>query len=140
MVPRTAAEVRRLEDLKGSRIAVEHSSWPHYLLDTRGIRTAPYGGPIEIIEAVAKGEVSAGLVSAPYVGWYLKQHAEGAVKIADGYVADPELQWDVAVGLRNADEALLDSVNHTIDRLLADRTIQGILTKYGVTYISPRGR
>lgn len=140
VVPRATSDVRRVEDVKGSKIAVEHTSWPHYLLDTRGIPTASYGSSTEIIEAVARGEVSAGLASDPYVGWYLKEHPEGAVKIADGYVGDPELQWDVAVGLRNADEALLDSVNRAIDRLLADRTIQGILAKYGVTHVPPRGR
>lgn len=140
VVPPAASGVRRVEDLKGGKIAVEHGSWPHYLLDTRGIPTASYGSALDIIEAVAKGEVSAGLVSDPYVGWYLKQHPGGTVKIADGYVAEPELQWDVAVGLRNADQALLDAVNQAIDRLLADRTIQGTFVKYGVTYISPRGR
>lgn len=139
VVARGAPAVRRLEDLKGARIAVEHSSWPHYLLDTRGVPTASYGSPTEIIEAVAKGEVSAGLVSDPYVGWYLKQHPGGVVRVADGFVADPELQWDVAIGLRNADAALLDSVNQAIDRLLAEGTIQGIFAKYGITYISPRG-
>lgn len=140
VVPRAASEVRRPEDLKGGRIAVEHSSWPHYLLDTRGIPTASYGSPLEIIEAVAKGEISAGLVSDSYVGWYLKQHPGGSVRVADGFVADPELQWDVVIGLRNADEALLDSVNQAIDRLLAEGTIQGIFAKYGVTYVFPRGR
>ena len=70
---------------------------------------------------MAKGELAAGMVTDPYLGWFLKGHPEGAVKVADGYVRDPELQWNVAVRLLNADDALRDVVNQAIDRLLADR-------------------
>jgi polar amino acid transport system substrate-binding protein len=80
------------------------------------------------------------MVTDPYLGWYLKRHPEGAVKVAEGHVREPELQWNVAVGLRNADEALLNTVNQALDRLLADGTVQGIFAKYGVTYTPPHAQ
>ena len=53
---------------------------------------------------------------------------------------DPELQWNVAVRLVGADPPLRDAVDQILDRLLADRTIQDILAKYGMTYLPPFAR
>jgi ABC-type amino acid transport substrate-binding protein len=44
----------------------------------------------------------------------------------------------VAVGLRGADDALVEAVNRALDRLLADGVIQVIFAKYGIAYIPPR--
>ncbi len=129
--------VNRVEDVKGGKIGVEHTSWPHYLLSTRGIPTASFVSQTEILDAVAKGEVAAGMVTGPYLGWYLKQHPEGAVKAVEAYVPPTDLRWNVAVGLRNADDALVQAVDQALDRLLADGTIQGIFAKYGITYLPP---
>jgi polar amino acid transport system substrate-binding protein len=131
--------VEHLEDIKGGKIGVEHTSWPHYLLDQRKIPLASYGGSMDILDAVAKGEVAAGLVSDAYAGWYLKLNP-GTVKIADTYVPDKDLRWNVAVALRNADTALVDAVNRALDALTADKTIQTILGRYGITYHPPSAR
>jgi polar amino acid transport system substrate-binding protein len=137
LVPRADTAVHRVEDVKGGKIGVEYTSWPHYVLQTHGIGISAYRDQTEIIEAVAKGEIAAGMVTDPYLGWFLKEHPEAAVKVADGYVRDPELQWNVAVRLVNADQPLGDAVNQALDQLLADRTIQNILAKYGLTYLPP---
>jgi polar amino acid transport system substrate-binding protein len=137
LVPQADTAVHRVEDVKLGKIGVEYTSWPHYMLETHGIGITAYRDQTEIIEAVAKGEVAAGMVTDPYVGWFLKEHPEAAVKVADGYVRDPELQWNVAVRLLGADQPLRDAVNQALDGLLADRTIQNILAKYGLTYVPP---
>ncbi|RMF89757.1 MAG: hypothetical protein D6736_07870 [Nitrospinota bacterium] len=128
--------VQSLEDLKGAKVGVEHASWPHYLMDKRGIPVASYRTAMEILDAVARGEVEAGLVSDPYAGWYLKQHPN-AVKVVEGYTPDPSLRWNVAVGLRKADDALVEAVNQVLDEMLSSQKIQKIFAKYGVTYIPP---
>jgi polar amino acid transport system substrate-binding protein len=137
LVPQADTAVHRVEDVKAGKIGVEYTSWPHYLLQTHGIGVSAYRDQTEIIEAVAKGEIAAGMVTDPYLGWFLKEHPQAAVKVADGYVRDPELQWNVAVRLVNADQPLRDAVDQTLDRLLADQTIQNILAKYGLTYVPP---
>lgn len=129
--------VSRIEDVKGGKIGVEHTSWPHYLLSHQGIATASFGSQTEILEAMDKNEVPAGVVTGPYLGWYLKQHPDSAVKAVDAYVPPNDLRWNVAIGLRNADDALLQRVNEILDGLLADGTIQGIFAKYGITYAPP---
>lgn len=137
VVPRAAVGLNRPEDVKGGKIGVEHASWPHYLLDSQGIATASFASQTEILEALAGGGIAAAMVTGPYLGWYLKQHPEGAVKPVEAYVPHPDLRWNVAVGLRNADDALVQAVNQALDRLLADGTIQGIFAKYGITYVPP---
>lgn len=138
LVPQADTAVHGVEDVKAGKIGVEYTSWPHYLLQTRGIPITAYRSQTDIIEAVAKGEVAAGMVTDPYVGWFLKAHPQpSTVKVADGYVREPELQWNVAVRLVNADPPLGDAVNQALDRLLAEGTIQDILAKYGLPYVPP---
>jgi polar amino acid transport system substrate-binding protein len=130
--------VHRVEDVKGGKIGVEYTSWPHYMLETRGIPITAYRSQLEIIEAVASGELAAGMVTDPYLGWFRKGHPGPTVKMADGYVRDPELQWNVAVRLlNNPDPPLRDAVDRALDRLLAEQTISNILAKYGLTYQPP---
>jgi len=110
--------------------------WPHYLLDKQGIPTASYLNQPEIIDAVARGEVLAGLATDPYVGWFLKQRP-GAVRISSAPMP-PEFRWNVAVRLLNGDPALLSAFNDSLDRIIADQTIVRIFAKYGMTYVPPR--
>ena len=137
LVPQSNPAVHRVEDVKPGKVGVEYTSWPHYTLETHGIPISAYASQVEIIEAVVKGEIPAGMVTDPYLGWFLKEHPGAAVKVADGYVRDPEFQWNVAVRLINADLDLRDAVNRALDRLLAEKTIQSILAKYGLTYVPP---
>jgi polar amino acid transport system substrate-binding protein len=139
VVPVASAPIEHLEDVKGGKIGVEHTSWPHYVLDSRKIPFASYGNSVEILEAVAKREVAAGLVSDAYAGWYLKLNP-GTVKISDAYVPEKDFRWNVAVALRNADTALVDAVNQALDALAADKTIATVLGRYGITNRLPIAR
>jgi len=136
VIPPTVSDVRRLEDVPRGKVGVEHTSWPHYILTTKKIETSSYGNQPDILDAVSRGEVVAGFVTDAYVGWYLKQHP-GAVKIASASMPDADFRWNVAIRLLDADQALADAVNQSLDGLIADRTIPGIFTKYGITYVPP---
>jgi polar amino acid transport system substrate-binding protein len=135
VVPAKAASVERLEDVKG-KIAVEHTSWPHYVLDQRKIPVSTYGSPFDVLDAVTKGQAAAGLVSDAYAGWYLKLQP-GTIKISETYVPERDFRWNVAIALRNADTPLVDAVNRALDTLIADRTIPKIFERYGITYRPP---
>jgi polar amino acid transport system substrate-binding protein len=135
VVPAKAASVERLEDVKG-KIAVEHTSWPHYVLDQRKIPVSTYGSPFDVLDAVTKGQAAAGLVSDAYAGWYLKLQP-GTIKISETYVPERDFRWNVAVALRNADTPLVDAVNRALDTLIADQTIPKIFERYGITYRPP---
>jgi polar amino acid transport system substrate-binding protein len=139
VVPAASGPIEHLEDLKGAKIGVEHTSWPHYVLDSKKIPFASYGSAVEILEAVARREVAAGLVSDAYAGWYIKLNA-GTVKISEAYIAEKDFRWNVAVALRNADTGLVDAVNQALDTLAADGTIPAILGRYGISYRRPLTR
>ena len=135
VVPPSSPPIERLEDVKG-KIAVEHTSWPHYVLDKRKLPLSSHGSAFDVLDAVAKGQAAAGLVSDAYAGWYLKLQP-GAVKISETYVPERDFRWNVAVALRNADGPLVDAVNRALDTLIADQTIPKIFARYGITYRPP---
>lgn len=136
VVPPASRPIEHLEDLKGAKVGVEHTSWPHYVLDRKKIPLASFGSSVEILEAIAKRELAAGLVSDAYAGWYIKLNP-GTVKISEAYVPEKDFRWNVAVALRNADTALVDAVNQALDTLAADGTLPAILGHYGITYRPP---
>jgi ABC-type amino acid transport substrate-binding protein len=49
-----------------------------------------------------------------------------------GDASMPEFQWQVAVGMRKADDALESAVNAALDRLQADGVIHRIYANYGI--------
>ena len=59
------------------------------------------------------------------------------MKISDTYVPERDFRWNVAVALRNADAPLVEAVNHALDALIADQTIQKIFARYGISYRPP---
>lgn len=140
LVPDGPAEVSRFEDLTGGPVAVASGSWSHRYVDKRGLKVTVFRFQEETVEAVRRREAAAGAVVIPYLGWYLRVHPEAGVHVPKGYTPDPELTWDVAVGLRNADGALVQAVNQALEHLIANQTIAPIFAKYGVTYIPPLGR
>ncbi len=140
LVPDGAVEVSRFEDLKGGPVAVASGSWSHRYVDKRGLQVRVFRFQEEIVEAVRRKEAAAGAVVIPYLGWYLRVHPEAEVHVPKGYTPDPELTWDVAIGLRNADGPLVQAVNQALEELIANQTIPAIFAKYGVTYIPPLGR
>lgn len=140
LVPDGTAGVGRFEDLRGGPVAVVSGSWSHRYVDKRGLKVTVFRFQEEIIEAVRRREAIAGAVVTPYVGWYLKTHPQAGVQIPNGYTPDPELTWDVAIALRNADAALLQAVNQALDGLIADQTMARIFARYGVPYIPPGAR
>jgi polar amino acid transport system substrate-binding protein len=136
VLPAGAPDVARFEDVKGGKVGVEHTSWPHYVLTTKKVETASFGNQVDLLDAVAKRELAAGFATDAYVGWYLKQHA-GAVKIATAPMPDPDFRWNVAIRFFEADQALVDAVNQAIDKLIADRAVHDIFGKYGIAYVPP---
>jgi ABC-type amino acid transport substrate-binding protein len=53
------------------------------------------------------------------------------------FASVPELNWAVAVGMRKADDALVDSINAALGKLLADGTVQRIYAGYGIELHAP---
>jgi polar amino acid transport system substrate-binding protein len=132
--------VQTLNDLRGRSVAVIHASLAHYLLSAKHIpvRTL-YPTHEEILAAVASKEISAGMVSDWIFDWYRKTHPESGLRIVDSLVLDPDLDYNVAITLRNTDVGLLEKVNVVLDALKSDGSLTRLFAGYGITYRAPNG-
>lgn len=125
-------------DLKsGQKVGVMVSSLTSVLLGKRGLTTSPYAFEQDMIDDLVKGELYAATVSPAKLAWYMRQHPDSGLRLVHAYEHEPELAWTVSVGLRKADQALLNQVNSILERLLADGTISQIYAKYGVEHKQP---
>lgn len=136
----TTSGIGKFEDLIGRRVAVQSRSLAAMLLGQRGVRLASFGFEEEMVEAVARGEVEAAAVSPATVGYFNLRHPDAPLQFVHAYDAEPELRWNLAVGLRRADAPFREAIDRALDRLMADGTVGKIYSRYGVEYRPPLSR
>ena len=119
------------------RVGVMVGSLASKLLEQRGLRTVPYAFESDMIVDLTKGELDACAVSPASIAYYMQTHPGSGLRYVHAYDAEPELRWNLAVGLRRSDDALLDTVNSALDKLIRDGTLEQIYTRYGIAYRQP---
>ena len=131
--------VQTLDDLRGRSVAAIHASLAHHFLNVNHVpvRTL-YPTQEDILAAVANKEMFAGVVSDWIFGWYRKAHPESELRILDSLVLDPDLDYNVAITLRNSDIKLLEKVNAILDDLKSDGSLTKLFAGYGITYRAPK--
>ena len=117
---------------KGQKIGVMVGSFASMVLGKAGKSTSPYAFQTDMLDDLVKGELYGAAASSASVSYYINQHPDSGLTVVHGFDAEPQLTWEVAVGLRKADQALVDAVNQVLDKLLADGTIKAIYAKYGI--------
>lgn len=136
--PRAAA-VKSFADLKpGVRVGVMVNSVASVLLGKRELTTVPYAFEDEMVEDLASGKLDAAASSPAPIGYYRQTHPDANVRLVYAYDDEPELAWNVAIGLRRADDALVEAVNRALAALLADGTIARIYAGYGIEHRAPK--
>ena len=124
---------------KGQRVGAIVGSAASVTLGQKGLPTIPFTFEDEMIEAVGKGELDAALATPASIGYYNLMHKDAAVTLVRAYENQPELRWEIAVGMRKSDDALVAKINEAIDRLLADGTVSRIYASYGIEASLPKG-
>jgi len=125
-------------DLKpGQRVGVMTNSVASVLLGKRGLTIVPYAFEDEMVDDLAKGDLQAAACSPAPVAYYRHMHPEAGLSLVHAYDDEPELRWNLAIGMRRADDPLVAAVNQALDQLLADGTIKAIYAKYGVEHRQP---
>ena len=128
---RESSGVTSFADLKkGQRVGAVVGSITSVILGRKGLPTIPFTFEDDIVEALGKGELDAALVTPATIGYYNLVHKDAPVTLVRAYESVPEFRWEVAVGMRKADDALVTAVNRALDRLIADGTIRRIYTSY----------
>ena len=122
---------------KDQKIGVMISSVASMVLGKNGATTSPYAFQNDIIEDLAKGNLYGAAVSSATLSYYIFKNPESGLQLVHAFDSAPELTWEVAVGLRKSDEALVNEVNKVLDKLLADGAVTRIYAKYGVEHRLP---
>ena len=132
-----ARGVARFDDLVGHQVGVQGRSLAAMLLAQRGVRLTFFGYEEEMVDAVARGEIEAAAVSPAAAGYFNLRHPQTPVQFVHAYDTEPELRWNLAVGLRRADPPLREAIDAAIDRLMSDGTVARIYARYGIEHRPP---
>jgi polar amino acid transport system substrate-binding protein len=136
---RDAEDISDFHELKkGQKIGVMINSYASMVLGKAGKSTSPYAFQSDMVEDLEKGELYGIAVSSATMSYYISQHPDSGVRLVNAFDGEPQLAWEVAVGLRKSDQALVDAVNVVLDKLIADGTITRIYAKYGVEHRLPQ--
>jgi polar amino acid transport system substrate-binding protein len=136
---RAESSVASLSELgPGLRVGVQVGSIASMTLSKRGVKTSPFAFEDEIMEALAKGEIDAAAVTPAAIGWFNRTHPDGRVRRIPAFEDDPNLNWNVAVGMVSPDEKLRQDVDAALESLLADGTFARIYARYGVALQPPQ--
>ena len=122
---------------KGQRIGGVVGSLATVNLGKKGVPTIPFTFEDEMLEALGKGEIDVALAIPSSIGYYNIMHKDAPVTLVLDYESMPELRWEVAIGMRKADDALVDAVNAALAHMLADGVVHSIYASYGIEQSLP---
>jgi ABC-type amino acid transport substrate-binding protein len=131
----TVADYRSLR--ADMRVGVMMNSLASLIISRTGAAMVPFGFEDDMMEAVAQGDVRAAAVSVSAAGYYNLRHPGKTLTVVRAQDHEPELRWNLAVGLRRADDALVDAVNGALKSLLDDGAIGAIYARYGIEHRRP---
>jgi ABC-type amino acid transport substrate-binding protein len=135
---RDAEAISDFRQLKqDQKVGVMINSYASMVLGKADKSTSPYAFQSDMLDDLQKGELYAAAVSGATLSYYIFQHPDSGLRLVRAFDSVPELTWEVAVGLRKADAALVDAVNEILERLIADGTLTRIYAKYGVEHRLP---
>lgn len=133
-----ALATRTFDDLKdGRKVGVMVGSLASVVLGKKGIATSPYAFEGDIIADLLRGNLDGAAVNPATFAYYAARHPDVGLRLVHAYEVTPELSWEVSIGLRNADAALLAEVDRVLGRMLADGTLARIYARYHVEHRMP---
>ena len=139
LVVPSGSPIKSFAALNGTtKVGVQTGSLAAMTLDQRGVRISVFGFDDDMLNALAAHEIDAAAVSPVSAGYYNHTHPEQPVTVLPAEDAQPDLAWNVAVGLRRPDDALREAIDAALDRLSDDGTIAQIYGRYGVSVQRPR--
>jgi ABC-type amino acid transport substrate-binding protein len=123
--------------LHDQKIGVTVGTVEHEWLAKHGFLVSVFPSQEGIIAAIEAAEIEVGVTNPVTIGWYRHEHPKTAIAVPDGYEPEPALRWNVCIGLRGADDALVAAVDAAVARVVERRIPAQIYAKYGVTYRFP---
>jgi polar amino acid transport system substrate-binding protein len=122
----------------GPRVGVQVGSIASMMLGKRGVKTSPFAFEDEIMDALARGEIDAAAVTPAAIGWFNQSHPNERVRRVPAFEGEPDLNWNVAVGMVSPDDKLRQEVDAALQALLDDGTLARIYARYDVELQPPQ--
>jgi polar amino acid transport system substrate-binding protein len=119
-----------------TKVGVLVGSFAAMIIGQRHVPTSTFGFEIDSLEALANREIDAAAVTPTVAGYFNLTHP--GRRILDRDESEPNLNWNVAVGMVRPDDNLRDAVDAALQRLYTDGTIERIYRSYGITLQSPK--
>ena len=135
---RSESGLASLNDLAaGHRVGVLIGSLVSTRLDKRGIAITPFVLEGELMAALANGEVEAAAITPIAIGWYNMVHPQAPMRMIAAFADDPDLNWNLAVGLIGPDDMLRQRIDTALGEMLDDGTIARVYARYGIELRPP---
>jgi len=130
-------QAKKLEEWKGKKLGAEAGSVADYELNLKGHDRRLYPMQNSIFTGVESGEVAAGFMWAPNVGFLLKEDPKLKFKLVDGYVPEQGFRWNIGVAVRKEDKELKEAFDKVIQQLVETGEAKKLIASYGVPYFPP---
>lgn len=101
-------------------------------LNQRHVPTSTFGFEVDSLEALANHAIGAAAVTPTTASYFNLTHPDRAVRILEFDESEPNLNWNVAVGMVRPDDRLQSAVDKALERLTADGTTDRIYRRYGI--------
>ena len=135
---RRGSPVHGFADLdEHTKVGVQVGSTAAMLLNRRHVPISTFGFEDEMMDALAVGEIDAAAVTATVASYFNVLHPEQPVTILPPDDTQPNMAWNLAVGLRRPDAKLREAIDAALDRLRSDGTVSAIYARYGVEIRPP---
>jgi len=121
----------------GTRVGVIMNSLASLVISKTQATMIPFGFESDMLEALERGEIAAAAATAASIGYFNQKNPAAKLQLVHAEDEEPELRWPVAIGMRRADDELVQKVNAALAQSLADGTIAKIYARYGVAHRKP---
>ena len=132
--------VRSLDDLTRAhrKIGVLTGSVAAMKVGEAGAELMPSLFEDELLAMLVKGEIAAAAVTPTSAGYYNMTHPKQKVRLIHPFESEPDMSWNVAVGMRRPDDQLREAIDNAMARLVADGTVKRIYARYGIEVRPPQ--
>ena len=107
-----------------------------YLIDN-GIERELYLGNRRVLDGLRNRETKAAMVWAPALAIERRRHKDANYSLIEAFEPIAGLRWNVGAAIPNSDTRLIDLINAELATMLADGTIESIVTGYQIPYFAP---
>ena len=133
MVTKPDRKITRIDDLDGLKVATQQGTLAHVTLLKRpvDIRVSLLRED-DMLNAIDRGDIDVGIVTNFGYYWYLKNNPSKTFNVQAASIVQSTTGYPMAIGLRKADDKILEAANAAIGRLQKSGELVTILKKYGL--------